>query len=68
MITKYIILEKTLDNITNAKTWVEPTNPSDVKEFYDYVSGVTDLADQLLEIENEQEVWTKKFDKLMKGV
>lgn len=56
MINKYIILEKTLENIIDAQEWVEPTNPSDVKEFYDYVSGVTDLADQLLEIENNSEV------------
>ena len=44
MISKNVILEKTLENVTEALDWVTPTETVSLKEFYDYVNGVADLA------------------------
>lgn len=53
MINKNIILEKVLDNITDATDLVDSKDPVSTKEFYDYVCGITDSANQLLEVEKE---------------
>lgn len=51
MIDKSIILEESLSVITEATGWVNQGEPTSTKEFYDYVSGVVDLTNQLLKIE-----------------
>lgn len=68
MIDKSVILEKSLSVITEAIDWVNQEEPTSTKEFYDYVSGIVDLANQLLEIENNSESFSKRIDKLMKEV
>lgn len=54
MISKNVILEKTLENVAEALGWFTPTETISVKEFYGYVHGVVNLANTLLKIDEEK--------------